>query len=61
MAAHGPKAGKPAAKQGDKVVGIDTHVVMLPSPGGPVPTPAPLPFSGTLNGDLSRATRRTGA
>ncbi|WP_437485809.1 PAAR domain-containing protein [Sorangium sp. So ce1014] len=54
MPAHGPKAGKPAAKRGDKVVGIDTHVVMIPSPGGPVPTPTPMPFSGTLSDDLSR-------
>jgi uncharacterized Zn-binding protein involved in type VI secretion len=46
-------AGKPAAKQGDKVVGIDTHVVMVPSPGGPVPTPMPMPFSGELSGELS--------
>ncbi|XXZ41185.1 PAAR domain-containing protein [Sorangium sp. So ce327] len=54
MPAHQPKAGKPAAKQGDKVAGIDTHVVMIRSPGGPVPTPTPLAFSGTLSGDLSR-------
>jgi uncharacterized Zn-binding protein involved in type VI secretion len=26
---------------------------MVPSPGGPVATPLPHPFSGTLNGDLS--------
>jgi len=45
--------GMPAAKQGDKVVGVDTHIVMVPSPGGPVPTPLPHPFSGTLNGGLS--------
>jgi len=34
------KPGKPAAKQGDRIVGIDTHVLMVPSPGGPVPTRA---------------------
>src|SRR4051812_34639814 len=45
--------GNPAAKQGDTVVGIDTHVIMIPSPGGPVPTPTPMPFSGALSGDLS--------
>ena len=45
--------GQPAAKQGDKVVAVDTHIVMVPSPGGPVATPLPHPFSGTLNGDLS--------
>lgn len=31
--------GQPAAKMGDKVVGMDIHIVMIPSPGGPVPTP----------------------
>lgn len=44
---------KPAAKQGDRVVGVDTHIVMIPSPGGPVPTPIPMPFNGTLDGGLS--------
>ena len=45
--------GQPAAKQGDKVVGVDTHIVMVPSPSGSVPTPLPHPFSGTINGGLS--------
>ena len=45
--------GKPAAKQGDKIIGTDTHIIMIPSPGGPVPTPTPLPFNGTLVGNLS--------
>jgi uncharacterized Zn-binding protein involved in type VI secretion len=44
---------QPAAKQGDKVIGIDTHVLLVPSPGGPVPTPTPMPFSGGLDGALS--------
>jgi uncharacterized Zn-binding protein involved in type VI secretion len=39
---------QPAAKQGDKVQGVDIHIVMIPSPGGPVPTPLPHPFSGTI-------------
>ena len=42
-----------AAKMGDKVVGTDTHIVMVPSPGGPVPTPTPLPFAGTITGGCS--------
>ena len=29
-------------------VGVDTHIVLVPSPGGPVPTPIPMPFNGTL-------------
>jgi uncharacterized Zn-binding protein involved in type VI secretion len=34
--------GQPAARKTDKVVGSDTHVVMVPSPpGAPVPTPLP--------------------
>lgn len=45
--------GKPAAKQGDKIVATDTHIVMIPSPGGPVPTPLPHPFVGMLDGNLS--------
>jgi uncharacterized Zn-binding protein involved in type VI secretion len=45
--------GPPAAKQGDKVVGTDIHIIMVPSPGGPVPTPTPLPFNGMLTTGLS--------
>ena len=43
----------PAAKQGDQVVAVDIHIVMVPSPGGPVPTPLPHPFSGIIDGSLS--------
>ncbi|MCC6521746.1 MAG: hypothetical protein IT373_03715, partial [Polyangiaceae bacterium] len=43
---------QPAAKKGDRVVAIDTHIVLVPSPAGPVPTPMPLPFSGKLDDDL---------
>jgi uncharacterized Zn-binding protein involved in type VI secretion len=46
--------GQPAAKQGDKITAIDTHIIMIPSPGGPVPTPLPHPFNGLINGNLSR-------
>lgn len=46
--------GKPAAKQGDQITAIDTHIVMVPSPGGPVPTPLPHPFNGLLDGNLSQ-------
>lgn len=44
---------KPLAKDGDEVVAIDTHIVMIPSPGGPVPTPLPSPFRGPLSLNLS--------
>lgn len=40
--------GQPAARQGDPVVGTDTHIVMVPSASGAVPTPLPHPFAGTL-------------
>jgi uncharacterized Zn-binding protein involved in type VI secretion len=45
--------GQPAAKQGDQITAIDTHIIMIPSPGGPVPTPLPHPFNGIINGNLS--------
>lgn len=45
--------GQPAAKQGDQITGIDTHIVMVPSAAGPVPTPLPHPFAGIINGGLS--------
>lgn len=41
----------PAAKQGDKIVGVDTHIIMIPSPGGPIPTPLPHPYAGTIDAD----------
>jgi uncharacterized Zn-binding protein involved in type VI secretion len=40
--------GQPAAKMGDSVTATDTHIVLVPSPGGPVPTPTPLPFAGKI-------------
>ena len=43
----------PAARQNDPVLGTDTHILLVPSPGGPVPTPTPLPFSGQLMLQLS--------
>ncbi len=45
--------GQPAAKKGDQITAIDTHIVMVPSGGGPVPTPLPHPFAGIINGGLS--------
>jgi uncharacterized Zn-binding protein involved in type VI secretion len=45
-----------AAKQGDSIVNAaDIHIVLVPSPGGPVPTPQPCPFNGkiTLNTSLN--------
>ncbi len=45
--------GKPAAKSGDNVIGLDTHIVLVPSPAGPAPMPMPMPFSGQLVSELS--------
>lgn len=45
--------GQPAAKQGDQINANDTHIVMVPSPSGSVPTPLPHPFTGIINGGLS--------
>jgi uncharacterized Zn-binding protein involved in type VI secretion len=46
--------GQPAAKQGDQIVAVDTHIVMVPAPpASPVPTPLPHPFTGIINGSLS--------
>ena len=44
--------GQPAASGASTVVGVDTHIVMVPSPGGPIPTPLPHPFSGPIDGGL---------
>ena len=45
--------GIPAAKKGDMIIATDIHIVMIPSPGGPVPTPLPHPFMGQLDDALS--------
>lgn len=44
--------GLPAANGAATVVGVDIHLVMVPTPGGPVPTPLPHPFSGQLASGL---------
>jgi uncharacterized Zn-binding protein involved in type VI secretion len=44
--------GQPAATANSLVQATDLHIVMVPTPGGPVPTPLPHPFSGPLNGGL---------
>jgi len=45
------QASEPVAKRGDRVVGVDTHIVLVPSPTGPVPTPMPMAFDGELVAD----------
>jgi uncharacterized Zn-binding protein involved in type VI secretion len=43
--------GQPAAKQGDQVTALDTHLIQPPGTSPPVPIPHP--FSGLLDGGLS--------
>lgn len=45
--------GNPAAKQGDQIIGTDIHIVMLPTPGGPVPVPLPSAHTALLDSALS--------
>jgi uncharacterized Zn-binding protein involved in type VI secretion len=52
--------GQPAAKQGDRVVAVDTHIVMVPQVPSPSPTPLPHPFAGLLNGGLSADVKISG-
>ena len=42
---------KPAAKQGDKVIAVDIHIIQPPGPVPPVPIPHP--FNGMLVNGLS--------
>ena len=42
--------GVPAATMNCSVVAVDTHIVLVPTPGGPVPTPLPHPFNGLIDG-----------
>ena len=41
--------GQPAAKQGDKIVAVDTHILII----GPATATIPHPFVGQLDGGLS--------
>ena len=52
--------GEMAAKEGDHIIAVDTHIVLVPSPGGPIPTPLPNPFGGLINGNLSTDVRIMG-
>lgn len=38
----------PANKHMDPIVGVDIHIVLIPSPAGPIPTPLPHPFAGMV-------------
>jgi uncharacterized Zn-binding protein involved in type VI secretion len=40
---------------------VDIHIVLVPTAGGPVPTPLPHPFSGIINGGLVNSVKIAGA
>lgn len=44
--------GLPIATANHQVTGVDIHMQMVPTPGGPVPTPLPAPFAGILDNGL---------
>jgi len=44
--------GQPAAKQGDQIVAVDMHMVIVPG-APPVTVPLPHPFAGVINARLS--------
>lgn len=46
--------GKPVAKKGDRITATDTHLVIPPSGGPPVPTP--MSYDGVLKKDLCEHT-----
>ncbi len=48
--------GAPAAKQGDRVIGTDMHIVLVPAVA-PVPTPLPHVFAGALDGGLATSVK----
>jgi uncharacterized Zn-binding protein involved in type VI secretion len=43
--------GLPAARQGDRIVAVDIHLIQPPGPVSPIPVPHP--FSGIIDGGLS--------
>jgi uncharacterized Zn-binding protein involved in type VI secretion len=53
--------GLGAAKMGDTIFNsADIHIVLVPSPGGPVPTPQPFPFNGKISMNTSLNVRING-
>jgi uncharacterized Zn-binding protein involved in type VI secretion len=51
--------GPPAARQGDRIVAIDTHLIQPPGTAPPVPTPHP--YNGIINGGVSADVKIGGA
>lgn len=44
--------GRPAANASSMAQAVDTHIVLVPTAGGPVPTPLPHPFLGQIASNL---------
>ena len=51
--------GPPAARKGDRVIAIDTHLIQPPGTAPPVPVPHP--FSGVIDGAVSSDVKIGGA
>jgi uncharacterized Zn-binding protein involved in type VI secretion len=51
--------GPPAARQGDRIQALDTHLIQPPGTSPPVPTPHP--FSGIIDGSVSSNVKIGGA
>lgn len=45
--------GQPAATANAQVVGVDTHIVLVPTAAGPIPTPLPHPYTGLIQTALA--------
>jgi uncharacterized Zn-binding protein involved in type VI secretion len=50
----------PAAKADDKVMAVDTHIVIVPAGPAQVPTPLPHMFMGKLSGNLVTSVKIAG-
>lgn len=51
--------GQPAARKGDRVIAIDTHLIQ--PPGTSPPAPVPHPFAGVIDGAVSSDVKIGGA
>jgi uncharacterized Zn-binding protein involved in type VI secretion len=49
--------GQPAANAGSMVTATDIHIVLVPSPGGPIPTPLPHSFVGRMGSGLVQSVK----
>lgn len=55
--------GKPGAKKMDQIVSVtpgDVHIIMIPSPGGPVPTPIPHPCTSIIKDKVAEKVKVMG-